>query len=99
MLQRPKQKRTDDTKAKRKGQMIKRSKEKDQIIQRPKKRTDDIKAKRKGQVIQRPKDKVFVLFFVTSVLFFWLLYLLSFSFDLCIICPFLLVFVSSVLFY
>jgi hypothetical protein len=37
----------DDTKAKRKGQMIS-----DQ-----KKRTDDTKAKRKGQMIQRPKEK------------------------------------------
>ena len=35
MIQRSKEK-TDDTKAKRKGQMIQRPKEKDQMIQRPK---------------------------------------------------------------
>jgi hypothetical protein len=32
----------------------------------------------------------FLLAFVSSVLFFWPLYHLSFSFGLCIICPFLL---------
>jgi hypothetical protein len=35
MIQRPKA-RTDNTKAKRKGQMIQKPKEKDQMIQRPK---------------------------------------------------------------
>jgi hypothetical protein len=35
MIQRPKEK-ADDTKTKRKGQMIQRPKEKDQMIQRPK---------------------------------------------------------------
>ena len=57
-MQRPKEKdkgqkkRTDDTKAKRKGQMIQRPNKDDQ-----KKRTDDTKAKRKGQMIQtKEKD-------------------------------------------
>jgi hypothetical protein len=37
--------------------MIQRPKEKDKMMQRPKKSTDDTKAKRKGQMIQRPKEK------------------------------------------
>jgi hypothetical protein len=37
----------------------------------------------------------FLLAFVSSVLFFWPLYHLSFYFVLCIICPFLFAFVSS----
>jgi hypothetical protein len=40
----------------------------------------------------------FPLAFVSSVLFCWPLYHLSFSFGLCFICPFLLTFISSVLF-
>jgi uncharacterized membrane protein len=39
------------------------------------------------------------LAFVSSVLFFWPLHHLSFSFGLCIICPFILTFASSVLFF
>jgi hypothetical protein len=91
-------KRTDDIKVKRKG-------------------PNDTKAKGKGQMMQRPKEKdisfglciicpfplafvssgPFLLTFISSVLFLWPLYHLSFSFDLCIICPFPLAFVSSVL--
>jgi hypothetical protein len=56
MIQRPK-KGPDDTKVKRKGQMIQRSKEKDGWYKSQKKRTDDAKAKRKGRIIQRPKQK------------------------------------------
>jgi hypothetical protein len=41
----------------------------------------------------------FLLAFVSSVLFFWPFYHLSFSFGLCIIRPFLLAFASSVLFF
>jgi hypothetical protein len=44
MIQRPK-KGPDDTKVKRKGQMIQRSKEKDGWYKSQKKRTDDAKAK------------------------------------------------------
>jgi hypothetical protein len=61
--------------------MIQRPTEKDRSNKGQQKRTDDTKAKRKGQMIQRPTEKD-----------------LFFSFDLCIICPFLLAFVSSVLF-
>jgi hypothetical protein len=57
--------------------------------------TDDTKAKGKGQMIQRQKETdslciicSFPLAFVSSVLFFWPLYHLSFSFGLCIICPY-----------
>jgi hypothetical protein len=52
--------------------------------------------KEKDQMIQRPKEKDQM---IQSVLFLWPLYHLSFSFGLCIICPFLLAFISSVLFF
>jgi hypothetical protein len=43
--------RTDDTKAKRKGKIIQRPKEKDRSYKGQKKRTDDAKATGKGQMI------------------------------------------------
>ena len=50
-------KRTDVTKAIRKGPDDTKANRKVQMIQRPKKGPDDTKVKRKGQMIQRSKEK------------------------------------------
>jgi hypothetical protein len=87
-------KKTDNTMIKRKRQTIQWTKEEDRQYNGQKKKTDNTMIKRKRQTIQWPKEAI-----VLSVFFFWPLYCLSFSFDHCIVCLFLLVIVLSVFFF